>query len=171
VSNGSSVKRPCAADVSAGGFAVGVFVTASVLNVDGPLWLTLLGVIAIATAAPIIVVPFFHLRRHGMPGKGRPFYETTRIVHSGPYRIVRHPQYVGYTLLVVGLALINPHIVTLILAAAAAVLFYVQAVSEERFCKAAFGHEYDEYARVVPRFNVLLGLLKAVLTSLKQSEA
>ncbi len=168
VSNGISVKRPYAADVVAAGLALGVFITASLFDVDGPRWLTLLGVALTAAAVPFIVLPFFHLRRHGMPRRGRPFHETTRMVHNGVYRIVRHPQYVGYTLLVVGLAVINPHTVTLILAVAAAVLFYVQAVSEERFCEAAFGREYHAYARAVPRFNLPLGLLRTVQRARKR---
>ncbi len=162
------MKRPYVADVVAAGFALGVFISGSVFHVNGPRWLTALGVAAIATAVPFIVLPFLHLRRHGMSGKGRPFHETTHIVRIGLYSIVRHPQYAGYTLLVLGLAFINPHIATLILAAAAAVLFHTQAVLEERFCKELFGREYDEYVQVVPRFNVPLGVLRAIARSLTE---
>jgi protein-S-isoprenylcysteine O-methyltransferase Ste14 len=168
VRNGPSVKRPYVADVVAAGFALGVFISGSVFHVNGPRWLTALGVAAIATAVPFIVLPFLHLRRHGMSGKGGPFHETTHIVRIGLYSIVRHPQYAGYTLLVLGLAFINPHIATLILAAAAAVLFHTQAVLEERFCKELFGREYDEYVQVVPRFNVPLGVLRAIARSLTE---
>ncbi len=172
------MKRPYVADVVAAGFALGVFISGSVFHVNGPRWLTALGVAAIATAVPFIVLPFLHLRRHGMSGKGGPFHETTHIVRIGLYSIVRvriglysivrHPQYAGYTLLVLGLAFINPHIATLILAAAAAVLFHTQAVLEERFCKELFGREYDEYVQVVPRFNVPLGVLRAIARSLTE---
>ena len=108
VNNDISVKRPYAADVVATGFAVGVFISASLFDVDGPRWLTMLGVALLVPAVPIIVLPFFHLRRYGIPRTGRPFHETTRLVHDGVYSIVRHPQYVGYTHVVMGLAVINP---------------------------------------------------------------
>jgi protein-S-isoprenylcysteine O-methyltransferase Ste14 len=162
------VKRPYVADVGAAVSAAGVFITGSVFDFAGPRWLTLLGVSLAAAAVPFIVLPFFHLRHHGMPGNGRPFHETTRMVRHGLYRVVRHPQYVGYTLLVLGLAAVNPHTVTVILALAAAVLFYVQAIHEERFCVEWFGGEYDEYARAVPRFNLLVGFLRVVLRSRKR---
>ncbi len=168
VSNGNSGKRPYAAVMVATGFALGVFISASVFDVEGYWWLTLLGVVLLATAVPLYVLPFFHLRRYGVPRSGRPFYETTRLVCAGVYSIVRHPQYVGYTHVVVGLAFINPHPVTLILAAAGAVFLYAQAVSEERFCADAFGREYYEYARAVPRCNVPLGLIRAVKRARKQ---
>ena len=119
-------------------------------------------------ASPISILPFFHLRRYGIPRTGRPFHETTRLVHDGVYSIVRHPQYFGHTHVVMGLAVINPHPVTLILAVAGAVLLYVQAVSEERFCAAAFGPEYHAYARAVPRFNLALGLIRSVKRSRKR---
>jgi protein-S-isoprenylcysteine O-methyltransferase Ste14 len=56
----------------------------------------------------------------------------------------------------------------MILAIAAAVFLYAQAVSEERFCADAFGREYYEYARAVPRCNVPCKLLRAVKRSRKQ---
>jgi len=168
VSKDISAKRPYAADVLATGFAFGVFISASLFDVDGPRWLTWLGVALLVPAVPIIVFPFFHLRRYGMPRQGRPFHETTRMVHGGAYSVVRHPQYVGYTHVMLGLAVINPHTVTLILAVAGAVLIYVQAVSEERYCAAAFGSEYHAYARAVPRFNLPLGLIRAVKRSRKR---
>jgi protein-S-isoprenylcysteine O-methyltransferase Ste14 len=170
VSNGKSDKRPYAADMVATGFALGVFISASVFDVEGYRWLTLLGLIVLATAVPLFVLPFFHLRRYGMPISGRPFHETTRMVHVGLYSVVRHPQYVGYTHIMLGLALVNPHPVTMILAAVGAVFLYAQAVSEERFCRDAFGREYDEYARAIPRCNVPLGLLRAVKRSRKRWE-
>jgi protein-S-isoprenylcysteine O-methyltransferase Ste14 len=38
--------------------------------------------------------------------------------------------------------------------------FYVQAIHEERICLAQFGESYGQYMRRVPRFNVLLGIVR-----------
>jgi len=40
--------------------------------------------------APIVIFP----RRGGVP-KGKPFVNTTRLVDTGIYAVVRHPQYTG----------------------------------------------------------------------------
>ena len=38
--------------------------------------------------------------------------------------------------------------------------FYLQAVEEEKECLARFGQAYERYRRRVPRFNVVLGLVR-----------
>lgn len=162
VTEPSEPKRPFLADALATPTAAGVFLAGAVLDVPGVRGLSLLGTSLLALAVPLIVLPFFHLSRYGKPDRGRPFYETTRPVTKGTYRLVRHPQYLGYALLVVGLAAVNPHPLTWILAAVAAALFYLQAVAEERYCVDTFGAEYREYVRAVPRFNLPLGLLRVL---------
>jgi protein-S-isoprenylcysteine O-methyltransferase Ste14 len=86
--------------------------------------------------------------------------QTDVVVDRGLYAVVRHPQYLGYILLGCGFALLSQHRVSVLLAVIAAVLFYAQAVAEERACLAEFGEPYARYCRRVPRFSVILGLFR-----------
>ena len=75
-----------------------------------------------------------------------------RLVHEGPYAVIRNPIYAGNLLLCLGLVCFTAswH------AALACLLYFLIVYSriiraEERFLKAAFGRAYDEYCRRVPR--------------------
>lgn len=119
-----------------------------------------LGVTALVTAVPFMFLPFVQLPRYGQRAPGRPYYETTRLVDRGVYGIVRHPQYLGYVLLVLGFAMLSQHPVTVLLAVLSAAAFYGQSAGEESELRRRFGKEYDEYRRRVPRFNAVAGLAR-----------
>jgi protein-S-isoprenylcysteine O-methyltransferase Ste14 len=110
----------------------------------------------------LFIPPFFLLARHGKPPAERTYMDTSVVVSSGPYSIVRHPQYLGYIFLSVGFALLSQAWPALVLGALAVALFYALAVEEERQLAARFGDSYLAYCRRVPRFNVLAGLLGAI---------
>jgi len=117
--------------------------------------------VLVVVALVLIVPPFGQLRRHGEVPPGASYMETARVADRGLYAIVRHPQYLGYTLLAAGLAL-RAHDLPMIMAGALAVgLFAAHTLVEERDCAARFGAEWDRYAAEVPRFNLPLGLLRA----------
>jgi protein-S-isoprenylcysteine O-methyltransferase Ste14 len=66
---------------------------------------------------------------------------------TGPYRLVRHPLYLGWILAVFGAALMTGDRLAF---AALTVLYLVVAVPwEERSLRAAFGSDYERYARRV----------------------
>jgi protein-S-isoprenylcysteine O-methyltransferase Ste14 len=70
---------------------------------------------------------------------------------QGPYRLTRHPIYLAFDLLGIGLAVAVP---TLVVCAGAALLIVggeLRARAEERALVAAFGERYQEYARQVAR--------------------
>lgn len=140
--------------------AAGVLVGQLLVDTRASHGITVLAVVLLVAAAPLIGLPFWHLSRYGEPASGHPYYATTCLVDRGVYRLVRHPQYVGYILLVGGFALLHPHPVILGLAAGSALLFVVQAIREERFCRAKWPASYEAYVRRVPRFNVLSGAIR-----------
>ena len=71
---------------------------------------------------------------------------------SGPYARVRHPQYAGFILIMVGFLLQWPTIATLVMFPVLVVVYRRLAIREEREVRAEFGGLYDDYARQVPRF-------------------
>ncbi len=118
----------------------------------------LMGVGAVLVAPLFFVPPFILLKRHGGPDPGRPFHETNVLVERGVYRFVRHPQYLGYILLILGFAARSQHLATALPAIIAVAGMHGQAVAEDRFCRRNFGAEFVEYAARVPMYNVPLGL-------------
>ncbi len=71
---------------------------------------------------------------------------------SGPYGVVRHPQYDGFVLVMGGFLLMWPTLLTLIMFPILLVVYIRLAKQEEQLVRKEFEVEYDEYARHVPRF-------------------
>jgi protein-S-isoprenylcysteine O-methyltransferase Ste14 len=110
------------------------------------------------------ILPIFTLRARGRVPEGRSYMETTALVSTGIYAIVRHPQ--GGTagiLLSLALALIGQHWSLLVLAAVGMTLIYVDTFREDEACIAKFGQEYVRYMQRVPRVNFVTGLLRLLV--------
>ena len=105
--------------------------------------------------------PVVALRGRGRVAKGASYTQTTRLVDTGPYAIVRHPQYLSFMLLSLSLALIVQHWLVIILGAFAIPLVYLRIVPEaERLNLRRFGEKYGRYAEKVPRLNLFAGLAR-----------
>ena len=152
-------KLPSAvADVVAGVLSACLFVVNIVVDVDEPTWLTVSELVCLGLAVPFVVLPFFHLAKYGEAKPGDAFFETTRVAEHGIYSLVRHPQYLGYSLLVLGFGCLDPNLLSVCLAGGALAFFYMQSIVEERFCREHLGAEYDGYMKRVPRVNFIWGL-------------
>lgn len=77
---------------------------------------------------------------------------TKALATDGPYRAVRHPQYVGFVLVMFGFLLQWPTLITLVMFPILVVVYWRLSLSEERQVRALFGEEYERYAANVPRF-------------------
>ncbi len=75
-----------------------------------------------------------------------------RLATSGPYSYVRHPQYVGFVLVLLGFLIQWPTILTLVMFPVLVVMYVRLARREEREVGAEFGETYDRYATQVPAF-------------------
>jgi protein-S-isoprenylcysteine O-methyltransferase Ste14 len=75
-----------------------------------------------------------------------------RLAMSGPYGSVRHPQYVGFLLIMAGFLLQWPTLVTLVMFPVLAFAYTRLAMTEEREVRAQFGPAYDHYQATTPRF-------------------
>ena len=71
---------------------------------------------------------------------------------TGPYSYVRHPQYVGFILVMFGFLLQWPTILTLAMFPVLTVMYVKLAKTEERDVQAEFGDAYAKYASEVPGF-------------------
>lgn len=78
--------------------------------------------------------------------------QPSRLVTQGPYARSRHPMYLGWTLIYLGVALVTANLWLLWLLPALAWLVDGEADREERRLQEAFGGEYEEYRFRVRRY-------------------
>jgi protein-S-isoprenylcysteine O-methyltransferase Ste14 len=78
--------------------------------------------------------------------------QERRLAVEGPYGWLRHPQYLGFLLVMVGFVLQWPTIPTLVMFPVLAIVYSRLALREERDVAAAFGSEWARYAHQVNRF-------------------
>ena len=112
--------------------------------------------------------PIFALRARGQVPEGKNYMETTALVDTGIYAIVRHPQ--GGTagiLLNLALPLIGQHWLLVILAVVGMILIYIDTFPADEGCIEKFGEEYVRYMQRVPSVNFVTGLFR-LLQSPKQ---
>lgn len=117
--------------------------------------------VAMLLLSPVLFVPpFVILARQGGGKEGRSYMDTSSVVESGPYAIVRHPQYVGYMLLNAGFVFLTQAWPVALFGLPAIGFLAAVAVEEEGMLAQRFGEAYEEYRRRVPRFNVLAGVAR-----------
>jgi protein-S-isoprenylcysteine O-methyltransferase Ste14 len=71
---------------------------------------------------------------------------------TGPYALIRHPQYTAFMLIMLGFLLQWPTIPTLLMFPVLVGLYVHLAQEEETEARAQFGEAYDHYAAVTPGF-------------------
>jgi protein-S-isoprenylcysteine O-methyltransferase Ste14 len=79
------------------------------------------------------------------------FPEVRGLVLRGPYRLVRHPVYLGELVSALGLLLAKPHPLVVAIFAAFVALQYWRTIYEERALSAAYPDQYPAYTHQVPR--------------------
>jgi protein-S-isoprenylcysteine O-methyltransferase Ste14 len=85
-----------------------------------------------------------------------------QVAASGPYLRLRHPQYAGFILIMVGFLIQWPTLLTLIMFPILVTMYVRLARSEEREAAEAFGELYLSYAANTPAFFPRLGMAPAV---------
>lgn len=74
------------------------------------------------------------------------------LVNEGVYRYVRHPQYLGLMIVIAGLLIQWPTILTIAMLPFLIIMYYRLAKREEKEALEAFGERYEEYKRRTPMF-------------------
>lgn len=89
---------------------------------------------------------------------------THSMAMTGPYRVVRHPQYVGFILIMFGFLLQWPTVLTLAMFPVLVWRFVRLARREEQAATAEFGAQYLTYAAATPAFLPGLGRHTSAVT-------
>ncbi|MFI7679499.1 methyltransferase family protein [Actinophytocola sp. NPDC049390] len=126
-------------------------------HAGGHLWNDLIGWTGDPHLSP------FHLTSYVAIGGGfwliavawRHLHEAARTEHlatTGPYARVRHPQYDGFLLVMIGFLLQWPTIPALVMFPVLLIVYARLARNEEREVAARFGDQWTAYAAVTPAF-------------------
>lgn len=75
-----------------------------------------------------------------------------QLATSGPYRLVRHPQYIGFVAIMFGFLLQWPTLLTLAMFPVLVVMYIRLSIAEEQDSARAFGQAWQAYAASTPRF-------------------
>ena len=86
--------------------------------------------------------------------------QRRELATSGPYSYVRHPQYVGFVMVMFGFLLQWPTILTLAMFPVLVWMYVRLARAEEREALSAFGNTYAAYMERVPAFVPRLSRLR-----------
>jgi protein-S-isoprenylcysteine O-methyltransferase Ste14 len=105
-------------------------------------------------------LPVIEFRRKGGVGKGRSYIHTTKLVDTGVYSIVRHPQYVTFILWAIAGMLLFQHWMVVLLGIPIVPLTYSDLIKADADAIEKFGDDYKAYMRRVPRANFLLGIIR-----------
>ena len=79
---------------------------------------------------------------------------------SGLYAYVRHPEFLGHMLIIVSLVFMAQHPISVAMGLALLSLLCIEIVEEEKRNVEKFGDAYKDYMRMVPRINLLAGIIK-----------
>jgi protein-S-isoprenylcysteine O-methyltransferase Ste14 len=108
------------------------------------------------------MLPVFELRTKGGIQEGRSYVNTTKLVDTGIYSIVRHPQYLTWIMWAIAGMFLFQHWTIILLGIPIIPLTYIDMMREEKGLIKKFGDEYQGYMRTVPRANFILGVVRSL---------
>ena len=142
-------------------FPLNPLVLTGMLEPESYLPSTIIGWVVWAVGMVLVMMPIVMFPRRGGVPKGKSFVHTSRLVDTGIYAIVRHPQYLGGILSIfVTTLLFYPHWLFAILGIPGAAILYWSTKEEEKRLIERFGSDYQAYMQRVPRMNLILGITR-----------
>lgn len=123
-------------------------------------WVTNLGWLILSLSAIFGWLPIYELRKHGGVPNGKSYVSTTRVVNTGVYSLVRHPQFLAGILIALSMMLISQHIHSVVAGLIASVVFASEVPVEDRRNIEKFGEPYRVYMKEVPALNFIAGIFR-----------
>ena len=106
------------------------------------------------------MLPVIEFRRKGRVQTGKSYIHTTKLVETGIYSIVRHPQYVTFILWAIAGMLLFQHWIIVFLGIPIIPLTYIDLIKADYDAIETFGDAYKSYMKKVPRVNFLQGVIR-----------
>lgn len=142
-------------------FPVNPLVLTGIVAANSYIVLFIIGWVVWAAGMVLVMAPIIMFPRRGGVHKGKSFVNTTHLVDTGVYAVVRHPQYLGGILSIFVTTLLwYPHWLFAVLGVAGAVVVYMSCREEEQRLIQQFGEDYVTYMKKVPRMNIVSGIIR-----------
>jgi len=144
-------------------FPANPLVLTGVIEVESYPALFIIGWVVWAFGMVLVMAPIVMFPRRGGVAKRKSFVNTTRLVDTGIYGIVRHPQYTGgiYAIFLTTF-LWYPSWLFGILGVIGIIVIYMGCREEDQRMIEKFGEDYIAYMERVPRMNFVLGLMRLI---------
>ncbi|OGN89604.1 MAG: hypothetical protein A2Y88_06815, partial [Chloroflexi bacterium RBG_13_48_10] len=113
------------------------------------------GLVVWVLSGIFFIAPIYILRQKGGVENGKSYVETTHLVDTSLYAIVRHPQYLAGILFSIAMMLLAQHWLVILIGIASAVLIWLDNQIADQDCIEKFGDEYLRYMQHVPQLNFL----------------
>jgi protein-S-isoprenylcysteine O-methyltransferase Ste14 len=142
-------------------FPANPLVFAGLIKVNFYLPLFIIGWVVWAFGMVLVMAPIIMFPRRGGVPRGKSFVHTSKLVDTGIYSIIRHPQYTGgiYAIFITTL-LWYPHWLFVVLGIPSIAILYWSTWEEEKRLTERFGDEYRAYTQKVPRMNFVAGIIR-----------
>ncbi len=108
------------------------------------------------------MLPIIEFRKKGRVKKGASYIQTTKLVDSGIYSIVRHPQYITFIMWAIAGMLLFQHWIIIMLGVPILPLTYFDLIRADKALIEKFGEDYKDYMKRVPRANFILGIIRSL---------
>ena len=142
-------------------FPVNPLILTGVIKAEQHTALLIIAWVVLAFGMVLVMAPIIMFPRLGGVPKGKSFVYTTRLVDTGIYAVVRHPQYTGgiYAIFLTNF-LGYPHWLFGILGVLGTAVIYMGCREEDQRLIEKFGDDYRAYMKRVPRTNFVLGIVR-----------
>ena len=120
------------------------------------------GWIILAVGLVLIFLPKFAFRSKGNVEKEKDWTETSVLVDTGIYSVIRHPLYLGWLLMYFAIIFWSQHWLTIIIGVMGMICVYLISRQEDQRLVEKFGDDYKDYMQKVPRMNFLSGIIQLV---------
>lgn len=125
--------------------------------------LQILGIFFLLSAVILIPIPLILFPRKRDEKKHDHFFDVPQVISTGIYGVVRHPQYLGWVFIMIGLFFLRQEFVGAIFGFLGLVFLNYCAKIEESSLIIKFGEDYEIYRSTVPRWNLILGIYRYFL--------
>jgi len=116
-----------------------------------------------AVGIVLIFLPMFVFRSKGKVEKEKDWTETSVLVDTGIYSVIRHPLYLGWLLMYLVTILWSQHWLTIIVGILGMTSVYLISRQEDQRLVEKFGDDYKRYIERVPRTNFILGIIRLLI--------